>query len=153
MARWRKKEPKKPPADAEAGRLKPLGGEMRKKKQPGGEGRERRRDSRITEEDKVLIELLTNGQPPADRTIINALTRDVSAGGVRLLANVLLPVGTLLKVEVVLSGRRRVVHATGIVRWARPVYEEELFEIGIEFTNISPDEKMLLLEHTYKKGG
>jgi len=28
-----------------------------------------------------------------------------------------------------------------------------MFEIGIEFTQISPDDKMLLLEHTYKKRG
>ncbi len=124
---------------------------MRKKNGAARLAREKRRDSRINEEDKVLIELLTNGQPPADKTIINALTKDVSPGGVRLLTDVLLPVNTLLKLEIVLSQRRRVVYAMGIVRWARSMYEEEMFEIGIEFTQISPDDKILLLEHTYKK--
>lgn len=124
---------------------------MRKKSQRAWPDEERRRDSRIKEEDKVVIELLTNGQPPAEKTILNALTKDISPGGVRLTTNMLLPVNTLLKVEVVLSRRRRVVQATGIVRWARTIYDEEMFEIGIEFTQISPDDKMLLLEHTYKK--
>lgn len=153
MPRFRKKDQKKAPSGVEAARLKSLEGEMRKKKEAARQARERRRDRRINEEDKVLIELLTNGRPPADQTIINALTKDVSPGGVRLLTNVLLPVNTLLKMEIVLSQRRRQVHAMGVVRWAHSMYEEELFEIGIEFTQISPDDKMLLLEHTYKKRG
>jgi c-di-GMP-binding flagellar brake protein YcgR len=124
---------------------------MRKNAPPAWPDRERRRDSRIKEEDKVVIELLTDGQPPTEKTILNALTRDISPGGVRLTTNMLLPVNTLLKIEVALSRRRRVIRATGIVRWARTVYDEEMFEIGIEFTQISPEDKMLLLEHTYKK--
>jgi len=126
---------------------------MRKKRPLPWPDQERRRDSRIREEDKVVIELLTNGQPPDERTILNALTKDLSPGGVRLTTNTHLPVNTLLKMDVVLSRRRRVVHAVGIVRWARTVYDKEMFEIGIEFTQISPDDKMLLLEHTYKKRG
>jgi len=126
---------------------------MRNKRQLPQSDRERRRDSRVKEEDKVAIELLTNGQPPTEITVLNALTKDISPGGVRLTTNKLLPVNTLLKIEVVLSRRRRVVRAMGIVRWARTVYDEEMFEIGVEFTQISPDDKMLLLEHTYKKRG
>jgi c-di-GMP-binding flagellar brake protein YcgR len=151
MPRWPRKDRKKAPSEPDAVRLKPLEGEMRKKRQRAWPDEERRRDSRINEEDKVVIELLTNGQPPAEKTILNALTKDISPGGVRLTTNMLLPVNTLLKMEVVLSRRRRVVQATGIVRWARTVYDEEMFEIGIEFTQISPDDKMLLLEHTYRK--
>ena len=154
MPRLRKKDRKKPPSGVEAGRLKSLEGEMRKKRQLAWPGQERRQDSRIKEEDKVVIELLTNGQPPAERTILNALTKDISPGGARLTTNKLLPVNTLLKMEIVLSRRRRVINVMGIVRWwARSVYAYELFEIGVEFTQISPDDKMLLLEHTYKKRG
>ncbi len=108
-------------------------------------------DRRVHEEDKVVIELLTDGQPPAEKTIINALTKDISPGGVRLTTNRHLPINTLLKMEIVLSNRRRVIQVMGAVRWTRSLYEEELFETGIEFTRISPEDKMLLLEHTYKK--
>jgi c-di-GMP-binding flagellar brake protein YcgR len=154
MARLRKKDRKKDPSGVEAARLKSPEGEMRNKKEAAPHFRERRGDSRINEEDKVVIELLTNGRPPADKTIIYALTKDISPGGVRLTTNMPLPVNTLLKLEIVLSQRRRAVHVMGIVRWwARSMNEEELFEIGIEFTKISPDNKMLLLEHTYKKSG
>ncbi|MGB7296535.1 MAG: PilZ domain-containing protein [Candidatus Aminicenantales bacterium] len=113
--------------------------------------RERRRESRVKEEDKVLIELLTNGQTPEDMSIVNALTKDISPGGVRIMTNVKLPANTLLKIEIVLSQRRRRLRAVGVVRWARSVYGEDLFEMGIEFSQISPEDKMLLLEHTYRK--
>jgi c-di-GMP-binding flagellar brake protein YcgR len=151
MPRSRKKAQKKRPPVPEAKRLNPEETEMRKKREPAWPARERRRESRIKEEDKVVIELLTDGQTPEDKSVINALTKDISPGGIRIMTNILLPVNTLLKMEIVLSQRRRRVHTMGIVRWARSVYEEELFEMGIEFSQISPEDKMLLLEHTYRK--
>jgi len=151
VVRIRKKSPKNPPAATEPVRLKSPEGEMRLKRQAAWEGQERRLDRRVNEEDKVVIELLTDGQPPTEKTIINALTKDISPGGVRLTTNRHLPINTLLKMEIVLSNRRRVIQVMGAVRWTRSLYEEELFETGIEFTRISPEDKMLLLEHTYKK--
>ena len=126
---------------------------MRKKSEEVRPLRERRRESRILEEDKVVIELLTNGRVPGDEPVISALSKDISPGGIRIVTNVHLPVGTLLKMEIVLSQRRRRLHAMGAVRWSRSVYEEELFEMGIEFSQISPEDKMLLLEHTYRNKG
>jgi c-di-GMP-binding flagellar brake protein YcgR len=151
MPRRRKKSPEKPPSVPGAERLNPEEVEMRKKTEPARPFRERRRESRVCEEDKVVIELLTNGRTPEDKSTINALTKDISPGGVRIMTNMLLPVDTLLKMEIVLSQRRRRVHTVGVVRWARSVYEEELFEMGVEFSQISPEDKMLLLEHTYRK--
>ncbi len=126
---------------------------MRSRGERAGLFRERRRDSRLIEENKIAIELLTDGRTTAGKTINNALTKDISPGGVRVVTNMLLPVDTLLKMEIVLSGIHRLVRAMGVVRWTRSIYEEEMFESGIEFTQISPEEKMLLLEHTYKKRG
>jgi c-di-GMP-binding flagellar brake protein YcgR len=151
MPRRRRKDQKKPSLDNGTDRLNHDEVEMRKKKEPARIIRERRRESRINEEDKVVIELLTNGQTPEDMSTINALTKDISPGGVRIMSNLLLPAGTPLKMEIVLSQRRRRIHTMGVVRWARSVYEEELFEMGIEFSQISPEDKMLLLEHTYRK--
>jgi c-di-GMP-binding flagellar brake protein YcgR len=151
MPRRRRKDPKKPSLGNGAERLNHDEVEMRKMKEPTRMTRERRRESRINEEDKVVIELLTNGQTPDDMSTINALTKDISPGGVRIMTNLLLPVDTPLKMEIVLSQRRRRIHTMGVVRWARSVYEEELFEMGIEFSQISAEDKMLLLEHTYRK--
>lgn len=151
MSRWRRKGQKKSSSEADVLRPKSPEGDIRKKSPLAWQDRERRRDSRIREEDRVAIEVLTNGRPPADTAPLNALTKDISPGGVRLITNRLLPINTLLKMEIVLSQRRHVVRAVGIVRWASAVYEDEMYETGVEFTEISPDDKMLLLEHTYKK--
>ena len=151
MPKCLKKSQKKKPPIPKDDRLNPEKVEMRKKKEPDWPTQERRQESRINEEDKVVVELLTNGQIPGDKPIINALTKDISPGGARIMTNILIPVNTLLKLDIVLSQRRRRVHGTGIVRWSRSVYQEELFEMGIEFTQISPEDKMILLEHTYRK--
>jgi c-di-GMP-binding flagellar brake protein YcgR len=150
MPKLRKAGQRKSPAAQEQERLNHEEAEMRPKS-GGWLAQERRRESRIKGEDKVLIELLTNGQTPDETSIINALTKDISPGGVRIMTNVNLPVKTLLKMEIVLSQLRRRLHANGVVRWIRNVYGEDLFEMGIEFKYISPEDRMLLLEHTYRK--
>jgi len=152
MTKWLKKARKKPPSEGQADRLKSREGQVPNSKSSVWPGQERRRDSRVREEDKVVIELLTDGQPPSERTVIHALTQDISPGGVRLTTHVFLPVNTHLKLEIVLSRRRRVINVVGVVRWCgTSALADELFETGIEFTQISPDDKMLLLEHTYRK--
>jgi len=124
---------------------------MRKKREGKKVPKERRKDSRIKEEDKVVIELLSNADLPEQKRVLNALTKDISPGGVRVMTNVNLPVGTLLRLEIGLARRRKLIQAVGTVRWARSIYEEELFELGVEFTQISPEDKFALLEHTYRK--
>lgn len=124
---------------------------MRKKREETKPSKERRKDSRIKEEDKVVLELLSNSNLPLEKKVLNALTKDISPGGVRVMTNVNLPVGTLLKLEIGLARRRKLIKAVGIVRWARSIYEEELFELGVEFTQISPEDKFVLLEHTYRR--
>jgi len=124
---------------------------MRKKKEVSWPSGNRRRDSRVSEEDKVVLELIFNAQHPQEKTVFSALTKDISPGGVRFMTNVALPVDTLVRMEIALSKRRKLIHATGKVCWSRSIYEEELFEMGVEFTEISPEDKMILLEHTYRK--
>ena len=126
---------------------------MRPRSQGAGQFRERRRDSRLVKENKISIELMPDGRAAAEKAFHNALTKDISAGGVRVVTNMPLPVDTLISMEIVISSLRRMVRAIGVVRWTRSVYGGEMFECGIEFTQISPEDKMLLLEHTYKKKG
>jgi c-di-GMP-binding flagellar brake protein YcgR len=124
---------------------------MRKKKEVTGAALNRRRENRINEEDKIVVEILSDESLPAEKRVVNALTKDISPGGVRIISNIEIPVNTQLRIEIVLSKRRRRVQVTGIVRWARSIYEADLFEMGVEFLHISPEDRMHLLEHTYKR--
>ncbi len=112
---------------------------------------EKRGDSRVNEEDKVQVEVLSGENPTARIPPINALTKDISPGGVRIISGVKLEAGTRVRLEIVLSGRRRLIKMTGVVRWARSVYEEDLFEMGIEFVGLTPEDRLNLIEHVYKK--
>jgi c-di-GMP-binding flagellar brake protein YcgR len=124
---------------------------MRKKKEIKPAKRDRRTDSRVDEENRVVIELLSNSNPSAEVNIFNALTKDISPGGVRILANQELPPGTPVRLEIALPRSRRLIRGKGKISWTRSVSEKELFEVGIEFTQIPLKDKITLLEHTYRK--
>ena len=123
---------------------------MRKKREVPVATKEKRKENRVLEEDKVSLELLGDVDLPAGAKTINALTKDISPGGVRIMTNVDLPAGTLVRMEIVLSKRRKLLQVVGLVRWSRSVYEEAFFEMGVEFTQIAPEDKMTLLEHAYR---
>ncbi len=124
---------------------------MRRKREETWLAKERRRESRVKEEDKVIIEILADGKLYSEKRIFNALTKDISPGGIRVMTNLALPRDTPVRVEIALARRRKLVKAVGLVRWSRSVYEEELFEMGVEFTQIKTEDRVILLEHTYRK--
>ncbi len=112
---------------------------------------ERRGDSRVSEEDRISVEILSGENPSAELPPINALTKDISPGGVRIMSSVKLEAGTRVRLEIVLSSRRRMITVNGVVRWSRNIYEEDLFEMGVEFAGLSPEDRLNLLEHVYRK--
>lgn len=126
---------------------------MRKKKEPARPPRDKRGETRVTEEDKVSVEILSDAAPPSESLPINALTKDISPGGVRIMTHVQIPVGARLRLEIVLSRRRRRIRVNGVVRWTSSLYEDDLFEMGVEFTGLAPQDRMSLLEHVYSKRG
>lgn len=66
------------------------------------------------------------------------------------MANRELPPGTPVKLEIALPRSRRLIRGKGKISWTRSVSEKELFEMGVEFTQIPLKDKMALLEHTYR---
>jgi hypothetical protein len=126
---------------------------VRKKKERLRPPRDRRNETRVAEEDKVSVEILSDAAGPSESLAINSLTKDISPGGVRIMTHVRIPEGTRLLLEIVLSRRRKRIRVNGVVRWARSVYEDDLFEMGVEFTGLTPQDRMSLLEHVYSKRG
>jgi uncharacterized protein (TIGR02266 family) len=124
---------------------------MRKRREPNRPSHERRLESRVNEEDKVTVEVVSDLGGASEEQAVNALTRDISAGGVKIMTNVRLPDETPLRLAIALSGRRKLIRAEGIVRWSKSVYEEDLYEMGVEFTKLSPEDRVTLLEHVYNR--
>lgn len=112
--------------------------------------REKRKDKRIAEENRVVIEL-----PPASATAeprpVNALTKDISLGGARIVTDRFFEVGSSLRMTLYLSKSKQVVKVRADVRWNRMV-EDGIYEMGVEFEHGIPTGVLVLINHLYGKG-
>jgi c-di-GMP-binding flagellar brake protein YcgR len=111
--------------------------------------REKRKDKRITEENRVAIEV-PGPSPADDPRIVNALTKDISLGGARIVTDRFFDVGTSLRMTLYLSKSKQIVKARADVRWNRMV-EDGLYEIGVEFEHGIPTGVLVLIQHLYGK--
>ena len=110
---------------------------------------EKRKEKRVEEEIKVAIKLLPEDKYQHGKNVVYALTKDISSGGVKIVTDKLLPVDTLLKIELTLAKIRKLVEATAKVRWVNRLYDDDVFEMGLEFVDTPAKSVMLLLEYIY----
>ncbi len=111
--------------------------------------RERRREERIPEEDKVVLSILSDGPEAGPAPPMISLTRDISPGGACLVTDASVPVGTRIRLEIGLTGSRRLFRGTGTVRWVNRIFEDSVFELGVEFAETDPESIGAILEHVY----
>ena len=112
--------------------------------------RENRKDKRIAEENRVAIEL--PGATPSDEPrIVNALTKDISLGGARIVTDRLFEIGTSVRLTLYLSKSKQIVKARADVRWNRMI-EDGIYEMGVEFEHGIPTGVLVLINHLYGKG-
>ena len=110
---------------------------------------DKRREKRVEEETKVAIRILPEDKYKHDKNVVYALTKDISSGGIKILTDRMLPVNTLLHIELTLAKLRKLVTVKGKVRWVNRLYDDDVFEMGLEFVDTPPESVMLLLENIY----
>jgi PilZ domain len=110
---------------------------------------EKRKDKRIKEENRVIIEASPAGAPGRD-VAINAFTRDISLSGARIWTDMLFPLNSRLDMTLYLSRSRQVVRIRGTVKWEKECVDG-LYEIGVKFQSGIPDVLMALINHFYGK--
>ena len=108
---------------------------------------EKRRDQRIKEEDRVVIEASPPGAPNNSLTI-NAFTKDLSLTGARIWTDLLFPLNSKLNLTLYLSRSKQLVRIRGIVKWEKECYDG-LYEIGVQFQKEIPDALVALIDHLY----
>jgi len=110
---------------------------------------EKRREKRLDEENKVVLRVLAeDGQ---EKQSFYSFSRDISVGGLRIMTDSPLPVKTKLKIEIALSESKKVISGLAEVRWVKSLFEDEVYEMGLEFIDLDPQSKVFLLEHIYKR--
>ena len=111
--------------------------------------KEKRRDVRIVEENKVVVSLMTGEVHRGAPTVFYSLTRDISMGGVRIMTVAPLETGTRVRLDITLGRSRKRIRAIGEVRWSRELYGHEVFEAGLQFVGLEPNAEFALIDHIF----
>lgn len=117
----------------------------KKKSTEQSNGEERRRADRLKEDNEITITIVSGGENTPQENVLYNFTKDISVGGARIQTNILLPVNTLLKINLALKSLRRNVIAFGKVKWNKIIIENESYEVGVEFVD-TPDESIKIME-------
>jgi c-di-GMP-binding flagellar brake protein YcgR len=110
---------------------------------------EKRREKRRAEENRVTLEVSSEGGRETGKKVCHAMTRDLSMGGMRISCGTFYPVNTPLKIRLRLGRSQKLIRLMGTIRWIRSLYENELFDFGLKFEDLSPEVSMALIEHLY----
>ncbi len=114
--------------------------------------KERRRDPRTTEENKVVLTTVPDGGQGHQGTYYS-LTKDISVGGIRLMTDAPLAVDSLVRLEITLTKSRARIQAEARVRWTKELFGKDVYEMGLEFTALAPEARLTLMDHLYGKSG
>jgi hypothetical protein len=93
---------------------------------------------------------MSAGQEPPGIEETCALTSDISVGGAKIITNRRFPVGTFIKIHVTLSRSRQTLLLDGSVKWLKCLYDEDLFEMGVEFVHDIPETVLALIRHMFE---
>lgn len=110
---------------------------------------EKRREPRREDELPVEIEILSDGSDFGPTHVLYAQIKDISAGGVKILTSVYIPLDTPIKLKITLAKLGETIGPVGKVVWGNQIENSDLYEMGIEFGNTQPDILYTLLEYIY----
>jgi c-di-GMP-binding flagellar brake protein YcgR len=100
---------------------------------------ERRRAPRLTEDNDVTITVMSADNKPSQGNIIYNRSTDISMTGARIQSHLYLPADSLLKIKIFLKNPPQMITVFGKVRWIRSLVENESYEAGIEFVDVSSE--------------
>jgi c-di-GMP-binding flagellar brake protein YcgR len=115
----------------------------------GATMKDRRRDVRLIEENKVVVSLIGGEVRPGAPTVYYSLTRDISMGGMRVMTGAPLETGARVRVDLTLGRSRKRIRTVAEVRWVRAIYADEVFEAGLQFEMLEPDAEFALMDHIF----
>jgi hypothetical protein len=106
---------------------------------------EKRKAPRLKEDNEVTIIVVSGRDPlPREKVIYNSC-KDFSISGARINAHILLPVDTLLRIDITLKTVHQMITVMGKVKWIKIICDDESYEEGVEFVN-TPDEAIKKLK-------
>lgn len=113
--------------------------------------KDKRREKRVKEENKLICHVVSDNKNVNCKKIFYTLTKDISLGGVNIRTDTFLPIDTVVKIELSLPKMQKIVSVRGKVKWAKSLYGDEVYEIGLEFMDTPPNAIVSLIGHLYSK--
>ncbi|HDT13909.1 MAG TPA: PilZ domain-containing protein [Candidatus Aminicenantes bacterium] len=107
---------------------------------------ERRKRNRFVERNEILVRTAVDKyQGPG----VAAHTYDLSTGGARIVTSKNYPVGSVIRIRLLLAATDQIINLDGLVRWTRPKDNGDTYEIGVEFESLTSQAVLLLIRHLY----
>ena len=110
---------------------------------------EKRKEPRREAEIPVEIEILSDESQSDHSSVLYAEIKDISAGGVKILTCVNIPIGTSVRIKITLLKLGETIGPIGKVVWGHQIDNSDLYEMGIEFESTQPEILCILLEYIY----
>jgi hypothetical protein len=107
--------------------------------------REKRKAQRLKEEHEVTITIISDEKNLPKGKNIHEHSRDISASGTKIQGNILLPVDTLVNIDLTLESLHQKITALGKVKWIKIITEDDSYEAGVEFVD-TPGEAIKKIE-------
>jgi c-di-GMP-binding flagellar brake protein YcgR len=109
----------------------------------------KRKEKRFNEENDVIIQYALNDKSSNHYIGINALTRDISLSGARIISIKTFPIDTILRIQINLSRTKQTIKVDGKVKWVRENTDNDTYEMGIEFLHEISKTVLTLIRHLY----
>jgi hypothetical protein len=77
-------------------------------------------------------------------------SKDISVSGAKIQGNILLPIDTILKIDITFKNLHQKITTIGKVKWNKVIIENESYEAGVEFVD-APDEAVQTLHELMQK--
>ena len=94
---------------------------------------ERRRAPRIKEENEATIKVVSGGKNLPEEEINGNHTKDISVCGAKIQTNILLPVNTIIELDITSKVVHQQIKILGKIKWSKVINENESYEFGVEF--------------------
>jgi hypothetical protein len=86
-----------------------------------------------------------------EKSIYN-YSKDICLSGAKLQGNILLPVDSIIKIDITLNSLEEKITTIGKVKWNKVIIENDSYEAGVEFVDTPNEAIQKLYERTQKDG-
>jgi PilZ domain len=107
--------------------------------------KEKRKAKRLEEYNEITVSVISGEEDLPKEKISYSNSQDISVSGTQIRGNILLPIDTLLKIDLTLKDLQQKITALGKVKWIKIIIEDKYYEVGIEFVD-TPREAIQKIE-------